>query len=106
MISARINPSCPRRLRVATAIVVCVVSLAAWACSLNPQPIPPGFSENGDTDAGLRMDGATGPFNGLDGAGGGNPDADAPSSLDAGDAGEDAADASSDAPSDAGDGGD
>ncbi|MEO6575641.1 MAG: hypothetical protein ABIP89_17455 [Polyangiaceae bacterium] len=84
-------------------LLACVVGLGTWACSLNPQPIPPGFSENGDSDAGRSSDAATGPFNGLDGAGGGFPDSGMmPAPMDGG---EDAMDASIDAPSDAPDDG-
>ncbi len=105
MISARTQMSSRRRLHALITLLVGVVTFGAWACSLNPQPIPPGFSDSIGTDAGRSGDASTGPFNGLDGAGGATPDAAVPAPGDASDGGEDASDAASDAPSDADDGG-
>ncbi len=104
MIPARIHlsPSAFKR-RVVTALVACVAGVGVWACSLNPQPIPPGFNDQpGASDAGRGADVTVGPVSG-GGDGGAGVDSDgAPSPQDGGDAG----DAGSDAPSDATDGGD
>jgi hypothetical protein len=82
---------------------------AFGACSLNPQPIPPGFSDtDAATTASPSLDAATKPNTGDSGAGieAGSPppfdDSDAGPSSDAGvDASSDASDASADAPIDA-----
>jgi hypothetical protein len=100
------------------ALVAMFVAAGAFgiACTLNPQPLPPGAAAETGADAGASAD-ARGNFgNDADGAGG-NADAAVPSEdagsdsapvapdADAGDAGADAADAESDAPVDAGAGG-
>src|SRR6185437_7878990 len=103
MISARTNMS--SRSKVALAFVACVLGVGTWACSLNPQPIPPGFSDTVQSDAGRAGDATEGPFDGLDGAGGGDHDATAPVPEDGGADAPNAADAESDAPTDAEDGG-
>ena len=89
-----------------TAIIACVAGLGAWACSLNPQPIPPGFTDDtAGSDAGRGADVALGPATEGEGGTGGGHEGGVPSSQDAGHEGGDAADAASDAPSDAADGG-
>ena len=104
MISARIHLS-PRALkaRVGTALIACLAGLGVWACSLNPQPIPPGFNDlPAATDAGRGgADVGVGPFNGQDGATAGSTDSSAPPQDAAEQDGGDAGDAASDAPSDA-----
>ena len=107
MISARTKMSPGAfKLRVATAVIACVAGLGAWACSLNPQPIPPGFSDDtSGSDAGRGADGALGPPNVGDGGTGAEHDSGIPSPLDGGHDGGDAGDAASDALLDAEDGG-
>ena len=75
------------RLRLVLLLVISVVAGAAWACSLNPQPLPP------DTvDAGIDASLNAGPD-----AAGGVPDGAVPTGGDA------AADGGEDAETDAGD---
>lgn len=111
MISARtkMSPGAFKR-RLATAVMACVACVGAWACSLNPQPIPPGFTDDTPgSDAGRGADVGLGPANQTEGGTGADHDSGAPPPQDAGhegrDAGDAAADAESDASSDAADGG-
>ena len=97
-----------RKRRVAAALLAWIAGSSVWACSLNPQPIPPGFTDDTTaSDAGRGADVALGPPNGADGGAGGDHDSGIPLAQDGGrDGGGDAGDAASDAPSDAPDGGD
>ena len=83
-----------RKRRVAAALLAWVAGSGVWACSLNPQPIPPGFADDTTaSDAGRGADVALGPANGADAGGGGDHDS-APLAQDAGrDGGADAGDA-------------
>ncbi len=78
---------------------------AAAACSLNPQPLPPGANYPGDdAGTGMGVDGSVQQDGGAFGDAGWPPDedggVDAAGSLDAGDAAVDASDAGEDADAD------
>lgn len=89
------------------ALLVGVLVAAAQACSLNPQPIPPGADErsggefSSDASASARADGGTSmpPAQGADSGNGENMDAAPP--IPAVDGGVDGLDAAADAPTDA-----
>ena len=85
------------RLRIVSLFVSCVALGAVWACSLNPQPLPPdGYDAAADAALTSSPDGAGGvDGNADDGAVPSGDDASIDSSTDASDAGD-----ASDAPED------
>ena len=91
------------RLRVVSLFISCVALGAVWACSLNPQPLPPDGYDASDAALSASPDGAGGTDASTEDGGvpmGGD------ASTDAGDAGDAAEDARDDADAmDAGDDG-
>jgi hypothetical protein len=104
----------PRHVRLVLVAILALsgVGAGSGACSLNPQPIPPGFEPDAgfgtppeNSDGPADKGAATADASFADGAGGGGPDSGAPDALavPSNDAGLDAADAG-DAIADAADG--
>ena len=99
------------RLRVVTLFFSCSAIAAVWACSLNPQPLPPDGYDGSAADTGIMSSPDAG-----GGTDGGDIDGSVPQGGDAGtdgssgdasfgDAGDAAEDARDDGPSDAGEDG-